>query len=333
MSTGDTRRSQSATFSNLKGKQGEEEKLRLAKRKREEFTPAILVEQPSTNTLIGENEMTETPFSGFTSSTDKQKEKVALKLNRLKDKSIIYESDKDFLNHCLAEKLVPKGLRLELGTTIGNYDQEFVDTWYAKWKSFSLTQMKDIASYCDKTIAQTKQNIRETETDLKSVTEKEEYFQIEETIKTNETKTKRLLHQCKFKKFNSLKYKEEILQRTKEPTAFKKSYANAVSGANNVKYNNHIISRSFSNANVANEPQTILGKLEAQNPRKPQQRHDKIFIFYSFYKKVKLRISIGYDFFQECAHIFHMFRDAGYSNSISKVSMNIQFLGQSSQTL
>ena len=53
MSTGDTRQSQSATFSNLKGKQGEEEKLRLAKRKREELTPAILVEQPSTNTLIG----------------------------------------------------------------------------------------------------------------------------------------------------------------------------------------------------------------------------------------------------------------------------------------
>ena len=241
---------------------------------------------------------------------------MALKLNRLKDKSIIYESDKDFLNHCLAEKLVPKGLRLELETTIGNDDQEFVDTWYAKLKSFSLTQMKDIVSYCDKTIAQTKQNIRETETDLKSVTAKEEYFQIEETIKTNEAKTKRLLHQCKFKKLNSLKYKpettrEETLQPTKEPTAFKKSYANAVSGANNVKYNNHIISRNFSNANVANEPQTILGKLEAQNPRKPQQRHGKIFIFYSFYKKVKLKISIGYDFFQECAHIFHMFRDAG----------------------
>ena len=50
--------------------------------------------------------------------------------------------------------------------------------------------MKDIAFYGNKTIAQTKQNIRETENDLKSVTESEEYFQIEETIKTNEAKTK-----------------------------------------------------------------------------------------------------------------------------------------------
>ena len=118
---------------------------------------------------------------------DKQKEKIALKFNHLKDKSIRYESHKDFLNHCLAEKLVPKCLRLELEPTIGKYDQEFVDTWYAKLKSYSLTLMKDIASYCDKTIVQTKQNIRETETNLKSVTAKGEYFQIEKTIKTNET--------------------------------------------------------------------------------------------------------------------------------------------------
>ena len=137
------------------------------------------------------------------------------------------------MNRCLAEKLVPKGLRLEFEPTIGNYDQEFVDTWYAKLKSFSLTLMKDIASYRDKTIAKTKQNIRETETDLKSATAKEEYFQIQETIKTNEAKTKRVLHQRKFKKFNNLKYKpqttrEEAVQSTKEPTAFKKSYANKV---------------------------------------------------------------------------------------------------------
>ena len=52
-----------------------------------------------------------------------------------------------------------------------------------------------------------------------------------------------------FKKFNSLKYnpetrREETLQPNKEPTIFKKSYANAVSGANNLKYKKHIISRN-----------------------------------------------------------------------------------------
>ena len=54
--------------------------------------------------------------------------------------------------------------------------------------------MKDIASYCDKTIAQTKQNMRETKVDMKSVTAKEENFQIEEIIKTIEAKIKHLLH-------------------------------------------------------------------------------------------------------------------------------------------
>ena len=39
----------------------------------------------------------------------------------------------------------------------------------------TYTLIKDIAFYCDKPIAQTKQNIKETETDLKSVTAKEDY--------------------------------------------------------------------------------------------------------------------------------------------------------------
>ena len=80
------------------------------------------------------------------------------------------------MNRCLAEKLIPKGLRLEFEPKMVNYHQEFVDTWYAKLKSFSITLVKKIASYCDKTIAQTKHNIRETETDLKSVQQKRNTF-------------------------------------------------------------------------------------------------------------------------------------------------------------
>ena len=232
----DNGRSQSATFCDPKEKQGEEEKQLLVKRKREELPPTILVEKTSANTLIGENEVIETPVSEFTSSTNKKKEKIALKLNRLKDKYIRYESHEAFLNGCLAEKLVTKGLRLEFR----NCDQEFVDKWYAKLKLFLLILMKDITSYCDKTIAQTKQNFIKTETNRKNVTAKEEYFEIVETINNNEAKTKRFLHQRKFKKFNSPKYKPETtrdktLQPTKEPTAFKKSYGNTVLGASNVK--------------------------------------------------------------------------------------------------
>ena len=69
-------------------------------------------------------------------ATNKNKEQVAIKLNRLKDKVTMYESHKDFLTRCIAEKLIPKGLKLELEPTIGNSDQEFVDKWYSKLKGF-----------------------------------------------------------------------------------------------------------------------------------------------------------------------------------------------------
>ena len=80
MSTEDTRQSKLAIFFNLKGKQGKEENQNLAKRKREELIPTILVEQTLTSTLIGENKVTETPFSGFTSSTLSKKKKWRLNL-------------------------------------------------------------------------------------------------------------------------------------------------------------------------------------------------------------------------------------------------------------
>ena len=94
--------------------------------------------------------------------------------------------------------------------------------------------IKRFISYC-KNIAQTKQNIKETVTDLESVTEKEEYFNIEDTIKAHATKAKCLLHQrSKNQKIKSKKKletaKAEELQPLKEPTAFKKIYLNALSG-------------------------------------------------------------------------------------------------------
>ena len=116
---------------------------------------------------------------------------------------------KDFFSRCIAEGLVPKGLKLELEPTIGNYDQEFVDTWYSKLKRFSQTLMKDIVAHCDKTIVKTEDNIKDTEAHLKNITEREECQSIEKTIKNNEENTKRLLQQRKFKKFNYLNFHQQ----------------------------------------------------------------------------------------------------------------------------
>ena len=75
-------------------------------------------------------------FITKTPATNKNKGQVSLKLNRLKDKVTRYESQKGFLTRCIAEKLIPKDLKLQLEPTIGNFDQEFVDEWYSNWKVF-----------------------------------------------------------------------------------------------------------------------------------------------------------------------------------------------------
>ena len=48
---------------------------------------------------------------------------------RLIDTAVRYKFQ-DFLRQSIAEELVPNGLKLELGQTIGNYDQEFLEKWY-----------------------------------------------------------------------------------------------------------------------------------------------------------------------------------------------------------
>ena len=92
---------------------------------------------------------------------------------------------------------------------IGNHDQEFLDNWFSKLNEFSLSLMKDIVTFCDKTIGKINEDIKNTECTLKSATKKEEFEQIEGAIKTNEESTKRLLQQKKFKKLNILKHKPQ----------------------------------------------------------------------------------------------------------------------------
>ena len=86
--------------------------------------------------------------------------------------------------------------------------------------------MKDIVAHSNKTIVRTEDNIKDTETQLKNITEREEYQSIEKTIKNNEANTKHLLQQRKFKKFNYLKYKQNsTTKETPQPTKHKAVFA------------------------------------------------------------------------------------------------------------
>ena len=90
MSTGETRRSQAAIFFNNKSKQGEETNNMTSKWKRDEQTQNILVEEPSSCTLVNEGTNQMPSSLQQTPATNKNIEQVSLKLNRLKGKDLIW---------------------------------------------------------------------------------------------------------------------------------------------------------------------------------------------------------------------------------------------------
>ena len=163
---------------------------------------------------------------------------------RLRENSARYNSHKDFLSSCIQEKLVPKGLELTLETTIGNYHQEFIDNWYSSFKDFSLILMKQIVTYCKKTEEKSQTSITEIEATLKQQLNKDDYAEIQNTVKVNKTATKQILHQRKFKKFNTLTYKPKHTVKTanftegnelleKSPTTARPTYVDILKVAKN----------------------------------------------------------------------------------------------------
>ena len=96
--------------------------------------------------------------------------------------------------------------------------KDFFDNWYSDLKDFSLILMKQIVTYCEKTEEKTQTSITEIEATLKQQLKKDDYGEIQNTIKVNETTTKQILHQRKFKKFNTLKYKPKPTVKTANVT-------------------------------------------------------------------------------------------------------------------
>ena len=203
---------------------------------------------------------------------------LAIKLNRLKDKQVRFESHKEFLSRCITDGLVPKGLELMLEPTIGNHDQNFLDNWYSKLKQFSLSLMKDIVQFCDKTIDATTTEINTTESSLKSNTNQEKFKVIQSEIKSNEAATRKILQQRKFKKFNTLKYKPNATTQPltqKEDGIQEKPRNPLYSDILKRKKSNTNLKRKTSESNtLANKPTTVeqLKTLNINNKGKSPSR-------------------------------------------------------------
>ena len=131
-----------------------------------DVTPEILVSQASASTvqvtMKCEGDNTNPNLTARPARTDNT-DALAIKLNRLWAKLARCKSHKDFLSCCIQEKLVPKGLEISLEPTIGNYDQEFFDTWHSNLKDFTLILMKQIVTYCKNTEKKTHTSITEIE--------------------------------------------------------------------------------------------------------------------------------------------------------------------------
>ena len=125
----------------------------------------------------------------------------------MKDKEARYVSHKTFLTRCVQNRIIPNGLSINVEPTIGIHDEEFLDNWYKKLESFSLSLIEDIVKFCDKTLESVKTEASQTETELQQNTDKNEFDLIKTTIQRNEESTKRTLSYKKNKKFNYLKYK------------------------------------------------------------------------------------------------------------------------------
>ena len=275
MSTGEARRSQSAISFNIVKKHGEISNKRPDKRLGgdiEDLTPEILVSQASTSTITDESDNTNPNLLTARPPRSNNTDALAIKLNRLREKSARYNSHKDFLSRCIQEKLVHEGLELNLEPKIGNYDQEFIDNWHSNLKDFSRILLKQIVAFCEKTEEKTQTNITEIEVTLKQQLKKDDYAEIQSTVKVNETATKQIFHQRKFKKFNTLKYKPKLTIKTTNftegnelleisPTTGRPSYAEILKDAKNssVKTSKTSLDNYKTNKN-------IHGKLRSLSP-------------------------------------------------------------------
>ena len=179
-----------------------------SKRPRQELeTPTIEITGPSQS-----NESTRTLLPESSPSNYSTDEPQVVYLDRLHDKKARYDAHIAFLTRCIDEKVIPKGLCIQLEPTIGNFDQEFVKNWYEKLNKFSIELMKDIVGFCKTTKTEVTEQIKTKEALIQNKSSQEKYNNISNAIKENqELRVRRLTYQ-KNKKFNRLKYPDNQRQ-------------------------------------------------------------------------------------------------------------------------
>ena len=143
----------------------------------------------------------------------REKETLAFKLDKLHDKVGRYESHVAFLTKCIDNNVTPNGLRVYVEPSIGNRDDEFLQSWHDDLNEFSKKLTRRVIEYSEKTVAKTRLEISETTEKLKALISEPAFTEIKKALTRNDNTRNNELTSRKNRKFYRLKYGE----RDREP--------------------------------------------------------------------------------------------------------------------
>lgn len=159
-------------------------KWTFKKRSREAIegpNPIVILSQDFTATITEETVNTNpnllSPFSTQTNDHNTD-DALAVKLNRLKEKSARFESHKDYPSQCINKRFWTKRSR----TSTWPYKKKLWPKnsweWVLQTERLFLNLREDVVSFCDKTIKETNTKFEETKDILKLELENNEYTEI-----------------------------------------------------------------------------------------------------------------------------------------------------------
>ena len=147
----------------------------------EDPNPIVILSQAFTATITEETVNTNpnllSPFSAQTydHNTD---DALAVKLNRLKEKSARFASHKDYLSQCINKRFGTKRSRTSTWTYKRKLWPKNSWEWILQAERLFLNLTEDVVSFCDKTIKETNTKFEETKDILKLELENNEYTEI-----------------------------------------------------------------------------------------------------------------------------------------------------------
>ena len=148
---------------------------------------------------------------------EREKLRIALKLDRLKDKLSRYESHIIFLNKCVENSVIPNGLRAYVEPSIGNRDDVFLEGWHSILFDCSQKLIKHSVEFSGKIVETTKTEIKTTEDQLKALLTDQAYIKVDASLKKNDEIRVKDLTNRKNRKFYRLKYGEKE-REDRQPT-------------------------------------------------------------------------------------------------------------------